>query len=198
MIVPILQPVMLKVFESPLIVIGKGVAWARAEDEMQRFVEATGIPYLAMPMAKGVIPDDHEQSAAAHQDFRSSSGGGAISREKQVVADAEAIELHADRGQLEPRARGDISGQQPQYRIVTTLDQIEQLPHAWKDVRGPLAAGQLAFQHFDIAIAHRLNVRSAFGMRVPESTEQFVYDLRIGFAVKSKTFDRPGRPHLSQ
>ena len=59
----------LKSAQSPLIVIGKGVAWARAEDEAQRFVEATGIPYLAMPMAKGVIPDDHEQSAAAARSY---------------------------------------------------------------------------------------------------------------------------------
>ena len=59
----------LKSAQSPLIVIGKGVAWARAEDEARRFVEETGVPYLAMPMAKGIIPDTHEQSAAAARGY---------------------------------------------------------------------------------------------------------------------------------
>ena len=59
----------LKSASNPLIIIGKGVAWSRAEEEARRFVETTGIPYLAMPMAKGIIPDDHEQSAAAARSF---------------------------------------------------------------------------------------------------------------------------------
>ena len=59
----------LKTAEQPLIIFGKGIAASRAEAEMRRFVEATGIPYLAMPMAKGIIPDDHEQAAAAARSF---------------------------------------------------------------------------------------------------------------------------------
>ena len=55
--------------EQPLIVVGKGIAFGRAEDEMRRFVEQTGIPYLAMPMAKGVISDDHPQAIAAARSF---------------------------------------------------------------------------------------------------------------------------------
>jgi oxalyl-CoA decarboxylase len=51
--------------ERPLILIGKGAAYARAEDEIRQFVEATGIPFLPMSMAKGVLPDDHPQSVAA-------------------------------------------------------------------------------------------------------------------------------------
>ena len=59
----------LKSASSPLIIIGKGVAWSRAEEEAKRFVEATGVPYLAMPMAKGILPDDHEQSSAAARSY---------------------------------------------------------------------------------------------------------------------------------
>jgi oxalyl-CoA decarboxylase len=51
--------------ERPLIVIGKGAAYTRAEGEIRRFVEATGIPFLPMSMAKGLLPDDHPQSVAA-------------------------------------------------------------------------------------------------------------------------------------
>ena len=51
--------------ERPLIVLGKGAAYARADEEIKTFIESTGIPYLPMSMAKGLLPDDHPQSAAA-------------------------------------------------------------------------------------------------------------------------------------
>lgn len=51
--------------KRPLVILGKGAAYARIEDDMRRFLEATGIPFLPMSMAKGLLPDDHPQSAAA-------------------------------------------------------------------------------------------------------------------------------------
>ena len=51
--------------ERPLIILGKGAAYAQADADIRSFVEATGIPYLPMSMAKGLLPDDHPQSAAA-------------------------------------------------------------------------------------------------------------------------------------
>ena len=48
----------------PLIVLGKGAAYAQADERIREFVESTGIPYLPMSMAKGLLPDDHPQSAA--------------------------------------------------------------------------------------------------------------------------------------
>ena len=51
--------------ERPLIVLGKGAAYARADDQIREFVETTGVPYLPMSMAKGLLPDDHAHSAAA-------------------------------------------------------------------------------------------------------------------------------------
>jgi oxalyl-CoA decarboxylase len=50
--------------ERPLIVLGKGAAYARADEQIREFVETTGIPYVPMSMAKGLLPDDHPQSAA--------------------------------------------------------------------------------------------------------------------------------------
>lgn len=48
----------------PLIVLGKGAAYAQADNVIRRFVETTGIPFLPMSMAKGLLPDSHPQSAA--------------------------------------------------------------------------------------------------------------------------------------
>ena len=54
----------LKSAERPLVIVGKGAAYSRAEDEVREFIERTQLPFLATPMGKGVIPDDHPLSAA--------------------------------------------------------------------------------------------------------------------------------------
>ena len=55
----------LKGAERPLVILGKGAAYARADEEIRSFVEKSGAPYLPMSMAKGLIPDNHPQSAGA-------------------------------------------------------------------------------------------------------------------------------------
>ncbi|QLL07743.1 oxalyl-CoA decarboxylase [Mycobacterium vicinigordonae] len=49
----------------PLIVLGKGAAYAQADNVIREFVETTGVPFLPMSMAKGLLPDAHPQSVAA-------------------------------------------------------------------------------------------------------------------------------------
>ena len=49
----------------PLIILGKGAAYAQADEEIRALVEKSGIPYLPMSMAKGLLPDTHPQSAGA-------------------------------------------------------------------------------------------------------------------------------------
>ena len=51
--------------KRPLIVLGKGAAYAQADGAVRELVERSGIPYLPMSMAKGLLPDDHPQSAGA-------------------------------------------------------------------------------------------------------------------------------------
>ena len=55
----------LKTAQRPLIVLGKGAAYAQADDEVRALVEKSGIPYVPMSMAKGLLPDTHSQSAGA-------------------------------------------------------------------------------------------------------------------------------------
>jgi oxalyl-CoA decarboxylase len=55
--------------QRPLIILGKGAAYAQADDEIRSFVEMTGTPYLPMSMAKGLLPDNHPQSASAARSF---------------------------------------------------------------------------------------------------------------------------------
>ncbi|RQH07506.1 oxalyl-CoA decarboxylase [Paraburkholderia dinghuensis] len=59
----------LKGAKRPLILLGKGAAYAQADAQIRALVEKTGIPYLPMSMAKGLLPDTHEQSASAARSF---------------------------------------------------------------------------------------------------------------------------------
>ncbi|MBI2724367.1 MAG: oxalyl-CoA decarboxylase [Chloroflexi bacterium] len=54
----------LKGAERPLVVVGKGAAYADAATEVRAFIEGTQLPFLASPMGKGVMPDDHPLSTA--------------------------------------------------------------------------------------------------------------------------------------
>ena len=56
---------LLKSAESPLIILGKGAAYSQADQQIKSFIEKSGIPYIPMSMAKGILPDNHPQSAAA-------------------------------------------------------------------------------------------------------------------------------------
>lgn len=53
----------LKEAERPLIILGKGAAYAQADEQIRALVEKSGVPYLPMSMAKGLLPDTHPQSA---------------------------------------------------------------------------------------------------------------------------------------
>ena len=53
----------LKSAKRPLIILGKGAAYAQADIKIRAFIEKSGVPYLPMSMAKGLLPDTHPQSA---------------------------------------------------------------------------------------------------------------------------------------
>ena len=60
---------LLKSARRPLILLGKWAAYAQADADIRALVEKSGIPYLPMSMAKGLLPDTHEQSAAAARSY---------------------------------------------------------------------------------------------------------------------------------
>jgi oxalyl-CoA decarboxylase len=56
---------LLKAAKRPLIILGKGAAYAQADDQIRALVEKSGVPFLPMSMAKGLLPDTHPQCAGA-------------------------------------------------------------------------------------------------------------------------------------
>ncbi len=60
---------LLKGAKRPLILLGKGAAYAQADADVRALVEKSGIPYLPMSMAKGLLPDTHAQSASAARSY---------------------------------------------------------------------------------------------------------------------------------
>ncbi|XP_040289497.1 2-hydroxyacyl-CoA lyase 1 [Bufo bufo] len=55
----------LKNAQNPLIIVGKGAAFSRAEVSIRRLVDECGLPFLPTPMGKGVVPDNHPFCVAA-------------------------------------------------------------------------------------------------------------------------------------
>ena len=55
----------LKQAKKPLIILGKGAAYAQADNTIRDLVEKSGVPFLPMSMAKGLLPDTHPQCAGA-------------------------------------------------------------------------------------------------------------------------------------
>jgi oxalyl-CoA decarboxylase len=60
---------LLKGAKRPLIILGKGAAYAQADADIRALIEKTAIPYLPMSMAKGLLPDTHPQCASAARSF---------------------------------------------------------------------------------------------------------------------------------
>ena len=56
---------LIKSAKAPLVVIGKGAAYARAEIVVRDFIQHTKIPFLPTPMGKGVVADSHPANAAS-------------------------------------------------------------------------------------------------------------------------------------
>ncbi|XP_006840072.1 PREDICTED: 2-hydroxyacyl-CoA lyase 1 isoform X1 [Chrysochloris asiatica] len=51
--------------KQPLLIIGKGAAYARAEASLRKLVEQCKLPFLPTPMGKGVVPDNHPNCVSA-------------------------------------------------------------------------------------------------------------------------------------
>jgi oxalyl-CoA decarboxylase len=56
---------LIKNAKKPLILLGKGAAYAQCDEDIRALIEETGIPFTPMSMAKGLVPDTHPQCGAA-------------------------------------------------------------------------------------------------------------------------------------
>ena len=56
---------LLKSAKAPLVVIGKGAAYARAEGVIRDLIDRTNFPFLPTPMGKGVVADSHAANTAS-------------------------------------------------------------------------------------------------------------------------------------
>src|ERR1700732_705417 len=55
----------LKSAKRPLIILGKGAAYAQADDDIRALVEKSGVPFLPMRMGQGLLPALHPLCAGA-------------------------------------------------------------------------------------------------------------------------------------
>lgn len=55
--------------KRPLIIVGKGAAYARAENEIRKLISSTHLPFLATPMGKGVVSDESLEFVGSARTF---------------------------------------------------------------------------------------------------------------------------------
>jgi 2-hydroxyacyl-CoA lyase 1 len=60
---------LLKQAKAPLVIVGKGIGYGNASEEMRAFINNSNLPFLATPMGKGVIGDNDSHSAASARTF---------------------------------------------------------------------------------------------------------------------------------
>ncbi|MCH8224182.1 MAG: thiamine pyrophosphate-binding protein [Chloroflexi bacterium] len=56
---------MLAAAKRPVLVAGGGAHWSEAGPDLQKFIEATGIPIFTTPMSRGLVAEDHSLSLLA-------------------------------------------------------------------------------------------------------------------------------------
>src|SRR6201746_749442 len=102
----------LKTAKRPLIILGKGAAYAQADDAIRSMVEKSGIPFLPMSMAKGLLPDTHPQCAGAAR--------------STVLKDADVVMLIGARlNWLLSHGKGKSWGQAPKKFIQIDIEPKE-------------------------------------------------------------------------
>jgi len=55
--------------KTPLVIVGKGIGYGKADEEMRAFIDKTQVPFLSTPMGKGVVPDDHHLNAGSARSY---------------------------------------------------------------------------------------------------------------------------------
>lgn len=53
---------LIKTAKRPLVIVGKGAAYARAEAPIRKLIQEANIPFIATPMGKGVVSDNADQA----------------------------------------------------------------------------------------------------------------------------------------
>ena len=56
---------LLQVAERPVLLTGSGIVWADAATQLERFVDATGIPLVTTPQTRGIVAEDHRLALVA-------------------------------------------------------------------------------------------------------------------------------------
>jgi len=139
--------------QRPLAILGKGAAYARADEEIRTFIETNGIPFLPMSMAKGLLPDEHPQSAAAARSYAIGNADVVLvvgarlnwllshgrpplwnANTKFVQVDVSPTEIDSNRAIAAPVV-GDIKSAMGMFNALLKPGQIER-QRAWFDEIG--------------------------------------------------------------
>lgn len=110
----------LRAAQRPIVLTGSGILWSGAAAALQRFVEATGVPFYTTPQGRGVIPEDHpyffghaRSTAFKEADFVLVVGTrlnyvSSYGKPPRFAADATFVRVDVDPEEIADTERADI------------------------------------------------------------------------------------------
>ena len=95
--------------ERPLALIGQGMGYSGATEEVRKFMERAQIPFVRTPKGKGIMPDDHPLSAGAARTLALAAGRRRVPDGRPVQLDPAFRAAAA----LQPECQGHPARHQP-------------------------------------------------------------------------------------
>ncbi len=139
----------LKCAKRPLIILGKGAAYAQADDAIRAFVEKSGVPFLPMSMAKGLSARhasamrgrgalDGAEGRRRRDADRRPAQLAAVARQGQDLGRS-AEEVHPDRHRAEGNGlqRRDRRSRCRRHRLLRLRDARPRMGGNWHGGRRP-------------------------------------------------------------
>lgn len=173
---------LLKSAKRPLVIVGKGSAYARAENPIRRLIDEINIPFIATPMGKGVVPDSSNRSVQSARSLALQKADVVLllgarlnwilhfGRPPRFAADVKFIQVDLSAEEMHNSVRSAVAIQSDILPFVDHL--LEQLNGQnyqfdnnsdwWKSLKQKCAANQKTVQNFAKDISTPLNYYAVF------------------------------------
>lgn len=173
---------LIKGAKRPLVIVGKGAAYARAEHPIRKLMQEANLPFLATPMGKGVVPDTAEQCVQPARSLALQQADvilllGArlnwmlhFGRSPRYAADVKVIQVDLCAEEMHNSVRSEVAVQSDLLPFAEHL--LEQLlgqnykfndeSDWWKTLRTKCAANRVAVARMADDVSTPLNYYAVF------------------------------------
>lgn len=168
--------------ERPLVIVGKGCAYARAENSVRQLINSTNLPFLATPMGKGVVSDNDEHSIAPARSLALQQADVVIllgarlnwmlhfGRPPRYAANVIVIQIDISAEEMHNSVESTVAIQadlKPATALLTSAlrkraYQFPDVSNWWRALRTKCDANRLGVQEMSLDVSEPLNYYAVF------------------------------------